>query len=71
MFCLSFNVVINTEKFIKNKLTSKRNKGRIKFTCGMNQTIDPLLHNEESSTIINSEANANKSFTKKSPNLKV
>ena len=25
------NVVVNTEKFIKNKLTSKRNKGRFKF----------------------------------------
>ena len=41
------------------------------FIRAMNQTKDLVLHNEQSSTTINSEANANESLKKKSPNLKV
>ena len=41
------------------------------FIRATNQSMYTVLHNEESSTTINSEANASESLKKKSPNLKV
>ena len=41
------------------------------FIRAMSQTIDPVLQNEVSSTTIDSEANADETLKKKSPNLKV